>query len=265
MSHDYHLRPNVKARMQRRLNAYVAAFGEQNRDKIFAEPSKTGQGVHLRFDPERSLSPDPNHAAYCQGANSTKDMIVVDESDSGSSLSGLGSDLDTVAPDTPSARTQFCPSSHRRAPMAPRHVKREYEGSIKSSSVHDSLALIVERKQAPKAHLDGDVEDRRLILEYECQKMLEQAKNEEEKIAALRREYEGKVEQFRKENADIFSFAEEDTSDCFDYSPPLSPEPSGHVAFPPEKDKLVTRRYRVRAEELESIDGDGDSVMGSDD
>jgi len=31
------------------------------------------------------------------------------------------------------------------------------------------------------------------------------------------------------------------------------------------KDKLVTRRYRVRAEELESIDGDGDSVMGSDD
>jgi hypothetical protein len=27
----------------------------------------------------------------------------------------------------------------------------------------------------------------------------------------------------------------------------------------------VTRRYRVRAEELSSIDGDGDSVMGSDD
>ena len=64
MSHDYHLRPNVKARMQRRLNAYVAAFGEQNRDKIFAEPSKTGQGVHLRFDRERSLSPDPNQIRY---------------------------------------------------------------------------------------------------------------------------------------------------------------------------------------------------------
>jgi hypothetical protein len=308
MSHQYHLRPNVKARMQRRLNAYVEAFGEQNRDKIFAEPSKTGQGVHLRFDPERSLSPDPNHAAYHQGANSTKDVIVVEKSNSGGSSSDLGSDLDTIAPDTPSARTQFCPSSHRRAPKAPRHVKQEHwhEGSVYSSSVHDSLALIVERKQAVKAHLDDDVEDRSLILEYECQKLLEQAKNEEEKIAALRREYEGKVEQFRRENADIFSFAKENSPDYFDYSPPLSPELSGPMVPPPEilqppspqhagpsrvgqyvvvarrvrklgpcgtvvfdhekgTDKLVTRHYRVRAEELESIDGDGDSVMGSDD
>src|SRR5260370_33254111 len=101
MSHDYHLRPNVKARMQRRLNAYVAAFGEQNRDKIFAEPSKTGQGVHLRFDPERSLSPDPNHAAYSPGANSTKGIIVVDAPDSRSSSSHLGSALDTVARHAP--------------------------------------------------------------------------------------------------------------------------------------------------------------------
>ncbi len=324
VSHTYHLRPNVKARMQRRLDAYVAAFGEQNRDKIVAEPSKTGQGVHLRFDPERSLSPDPDHAADHQGAHSTEDVIVIDESNSGGSSSDLGSDLDTVAPDTPSARTQLYPSSHLRAPKALRHVKQEHwnEGSVDSSSVHDSLALIAERKRALKAHLNGGDEGRRLFFENERQKLLEQAKSEEERVAILRWVYEGENEQFRKKNADIFGFVAEDMSEYLDYSPPLSPELSGHAVLPPEslqpplplrrhdsqqfiepprdkalesvgpdgqfvvvarrvpklgpcgtvvldhgtgKDKLVTRRYRVRAEELESIDGDGDSVMGSDD
>jgi hypothetical protein len=52
MSHSYHLRPNARGRMQRRLDAHVAAFGEQNKDKIVAVPSNTGQGVHLYFDPE---------------------------------------------------------------------------------------------------------------------------------------------------------------------------------------------------------------------
>jgi hypothetical protein len=323
MSHSYHLRPNVKARMQRRLDTYVAAFGERNRDKIVAEPSKTGHGVHLRFDPERSLSPDPDHEADHQVAHSTEDVIVMDESDSGGSSSDLGSDLDTVAPDTPSVRTQFYPSSHLRAPKAPRHVKQEHwnEGSVDSSSVHDSLALIAERKRALKAHLNGNGEGRRLFFEYERQKLLEQAKNEEERIAILRRVYEGENEQFRKKNAEIFGFGAEDMSEYLDYSPPSSPELSGHAVLPPQslqpplplrrhdsqfiepprdkalesvgpdgqfvvvarrvpklgpcgtvvldhetgKDKLVTRRYRVRAEELESIDGDGDSVMGSDD
>jgi hypothetical protein len=32
-----------------------------------------------------------------------------------------------------------------------------------------------------------------------------------------------------------------------------------------DDDELVTKRYRVREEELFSIGGDGDSVMGSDD
>ncbi len=268
MSHSYHLRPNVKGRMQRRLDAHVAAFGEQNRDKIIALPSNTGQGVHLYFDPERSLSPDPDQATNRQRTDSTEGVIVI-------------------------------------------------------------------------------VEGRRRFLERERQKMLHQAKSEEERVAILRRDYEGKVEQFRRENADVFGFAVEGVSEHFDYSSPLSPEPFECGDLPPEvshpmlphssgpshfgqrsqedrkqhqqdrtplrrhgaqqfvvsprdnateslgadgqfvvvarrvrklgpcgtvvidhdtgDEKLVTKRYRVREEELRSIDGDGDSVMGSDD
>jgi hypothetical protein len=254
--------------------------------------------------------------------------------------------LDTVAPDTPSARGQFCPSSHLHAPKAPRHITQEnwHEGSVySSSSVHDSLALIAERKKALEAHLDGDVEGRRRFFEYERQKMLNQAENEEERVAILRRDYEGRIEQFRKENATIFGFPAEGVSEYFD---PLSPEPFERGDLPPEishptlpqsadpsrlgqetqedreqhqqytplrrhnaqqftvsprdeavtsvgadgqfvvvarrvqklgpcgtvvidhetgDEKLVTKCYRVREEELYSIDGDGDSVMGSDD
>lgn len=332
--------------MQRRLDAHVAAFGEQNRDKIVAVPSSTGQGVHLYFDPERSLSPDPDHAANRQSTDSTEGVIIIDESDSGDSSSDLGSDLDTVAPDTPSPRGQVWPSSHLNAPKAPRHMKQENlrEGSVDSSgSVHDSLALIAERKKALKAHLDGDVEGRSRFLKHEHQKMLDQAESEEERIAILRREYEGSVEQFRRANSNIFGFPAEGVSEYFD---PLSPEPSESGDLPPEvlhpalpqsadpsrseqgtqedgnhhpqstplrrhnaqqfivsprdeaaesvwadgqfvvvarrvqklgpcgtvvldhktgEEKVVTKRYRVREEELYSIDGDGDSVMGSDD
>jgi hypothetical protein len=334
--------------MQRRLDAHVAAFGEQNRDKIVAVPSNTGQGVHLYFDPERSLSPDPDQEANRQCTDSTEGVIVLDDSDSGDSSSDLGSDLDTVAgPDTPSPRGQVRSSSHLHAPKAPRHTKQENwrEGSVGSSnSVHDSLALIAERKKALKAHLEGDVEGRRLFLEHERQKMLHQAENDEERIAILRRDYEGGLEQFRRENADIFGLSAEGVSSEFfsplspglfesgDFPPeiqhPMLPQGAGpsrsgqgtqedrkqhqqhtplrrHNAFPftvsprdeeaesvgadgqfvvvarrvqklgpcgtvvidhdTGDEKLVTKRYRVREEELYSIDGDGDSVMGSDD
>ena len=343
MSHSYHLRPNARGRMQRRLDSHVAAFGEQNRDKIVAVPSNTGQGVHLYFDPERSLSPDPDQAANRQCTDSTEGVILIDDTDSGDSSSDLASDLETVAPDTPSPRGQVWPSSHLRAPKAPRHIKQENwrEGSVESStSVHDSLALIAERKKALKAHLDGDVEGRRSFLEHEHQKMLHQSGNEEERVAILRRDYEGRLELFRRENADIFGFPAEGVSEYFD---PLSPEsfergdlaseishptlpqsvgpshlgqedrqqdqqytplrrqnalqftvssrdeatecvgadgqfvvvarrvqklgPCGTVVIDHDTgdEKLVTKRYRVREEELYSIDGDGDSVMGSDD
>jgi hypothetical protein len=332
--------------MQRRLDTHVAAFGEQNRDKIVAVPSNTGQGVHLYFDPERSLSPDPDQAANRQCTDSTEGVDVIDDSDSGDSSSDLGSDLETVAPGTPSPRGQVWPSSHLHAPKAPRYIKQENrrEGSVDSStSVHDSLALIAERKKALKAHLDGDVEGRRSFLEHERQKMLHQAGNEEERVAILRRDYEGRLEEFRRENAGIFGFPAEGVSEYFD---PLSPELSEHGDLEPEvlhptlpqsagsshsgqgtqedheqqqqytplrrhnalqftvssgdedaesvgadgqfvvvarrvqklgpcgtvvidhdtgDEKLVTKRYRVREEELYSIDGDGDSVMGSDD
>jgi hypothetical protein len=319
--------------MQRRLDAHVAAFGEQNRDKIVAVPSNTGQGVHLYFDPERSLSPDPDQAANRQCTDTTEGVNVIDDPDSGDSSSDLESDLDTVAPDTPSQRGHVLPSSHLRAPKAPRHIKQEYrrEGSVDSSSVQDSLALIAERKKALKAHLDGDVEGRRRFLENGRQKMLNQAGSEEERVAILRRDYESKVEQFRQENSTIFGFPVEGVSEYF---LPSSPEPFEGGDLPPEipqenrkphqqhapllrhgahqfivpprdeaatsvgaddqfvvvvrrvqklgpcgtvildhdtgEEKVVTKRYRVREEELQSIDGysldgDGDSVMGSDD
>jgi hypothetical protein len=333
--------------MQRRLDAHVAAYGEQNRDKIVAVPSNTGQGVHLYFDPERSLSPVPDLAADRQCTDSTEGVIVIDVSDSEDSLSDLGSDLDTVAPDTPSPpRGQVWPSSHLNAPKASRLIKRENwrEGSVGSSgSVHDSLALIAERKKALKAHLDGDVEGRRRFLKLEHQKMLDQAENKEERIAILRRDYEGRIEQFRQENSTIFSYPAEGDSEYFHL---LSPEPFQSDDIPPEifhptlpqgegpsrlgegmqedrkphqqstplrrqnaqefigspgdgaaesvwadgrfivvarrvqklgpcgtvvldhatgEEKVVTKHYRVREEELYSIDGDGDSVMGSDD
>jgi hypothetical protein len=335
--------------MQRRLNAHVAAFGEQNRDRIVAVPSNTGQGVHLYFDPERSLSPHPDQAANRHSTDPTEGVTVADDPDSGDSSSDLGSDLETVAgPDTPPPRGQVRSSSHLHAPKAPRYIKRDNSpgGSVddSSASVHDSLALIAERKKALKAHLDGDVEDRRRFLEHEHEKMLDRAENEEERIAVLRRDYEGKLEQFRQENADIFGFPAEGVSE-YSFNP-LSPEPfqggnllpeishrtlsqsegslrfgegtqedrKQHQQYAPLRrqnahafavsqrdeaetsvgadgqyvvvarrvqklgpcgtvvidhdtgdEKLVTKCYRVREEELYSIDGDGDSVMGSDD
>ncbi|KAN0124734.1 hypothetical protein V8E52_001286 [Russula decolorans] len=337
MSHSYDLRPNAPGRMQRRLDAHVAVFGEQNKDNIVAVPSNT----------ERSLSPDPDQAANHQSTNSTEDVVVIDGSDSEDSSSDLGSDSETIAPGTPSPRAgQVWPSSHLHAPKAPRYIKQENrpeESVASSSSVHDSLALIAERTKALKAHLEGDVEGRRRFLELEHENMLRQAKDQEERVAMMRREYEGKLEQFRRENADIFGFPVEGGSEYFD---PLSPEPFergdllqeeippptlpqgagpsrlGHsaqedhkerrqytpqlqnnlpiTASPGDKaaesvgtdwryvvvarrvkklgscgtvvidhetgnDKLVTKCYQVREEELHSIDGDGDSVMGSDD
>jgi len=248
---------------------------------------------------------------------------------------------------TPSPRGQVWPSSHLHAPNDPWHIEQDSdnrpEGSVdSSSSVHDSPALIAERKKALKAHLDGDVEGRRRFLEHEHQNMLCQAKNEEERVAIMRREYEGRLERFRRENADIFGFPVEGVSEYFD---PLSPEPfergdllqeippptlpqgagpsrlgkgaqedcklqqrymplrrnnppitvspgdkgagsvgadgqfvvvarrvqklgpCGMVVIDHEtgNEKLVTKCYQVREEELHSIDGDGDSVMGSDD
>ena len=315
--------------MQKRIEAHVAAFGEQNRDKIVAVPSNTGEGVHIYFDPERSLSPHPDQAADRQRTDSTGVVVVID-TDSEDSSSDLGSDLETIAPDTPPQRDQALPSSHLHAPKAPRYIKQENwrEGSVESSgSVHDSMARLAERKKDPKAHLGGNAKGYLGFLEF--QELRNQAKTEEEWIAILRRDYEGRVERFREENKEIFSFPPRDMAEYFD---PSSPEPFDHGDLPlhpllrqsagPSRlgqgiqegrnqhqqptllrrhgaaasvgadehfvvvarrvqklgpcgtvvldhdtgeEKVVTKRYRVREEELYSLDGDGDSVMGSDD
>lgn len=361
MSHAYHLRPNAKGRVQRRLNAHVAAFGAQNRDKITATPSKTGQGVHLHFDPERSLSPEPDHYHHHQTAtkadrerttdteSTTEEegvIVIDDDSDSGDSSSGLASDQETVAPDTPSPHggcsRLWPPSSKLRAPTKAAQPKKTHwprEGSVApsgtSSSVHDSMAQIAERRQALlNAHhlYDNDVHGPRQHADDD----------DSRRIADLRRDYEGRIERFRQQNADIFGFgfeggAEDPRAMAIVgeyYSPPGSPVfPHPHPQFPQsaggpsrsgdrrqalrrqgaqqfivsqERDEdaaaaaasgaedgqfvvvarrvpklgpcgtvvidhetgeqiLEKRRYRVRAEELHSIDGDGDSVMGSDD
>jgi hypothetical protein len=358
MSHPYDLRPNAKGRVQRRLNAHVAAFGSRNRDKIVAVPSKTGQGVHLYFDPERSLSPDPDQPASHQHADSTEGVIAIGNKsdDSGDSSSGLESDLDTITPDTPSPNGSFFPSSQLRAPKASRLANPEHwqeRSTASSTSVHDSMAPIAERRQQAlnATQLEDDVPGRRRFLEQrrragedlQRQKMLlrQGGENNEERFAELRREYEGRVEQFRQEYPDIFSFADYSSppgsplftevggDDFPDFTRPSSPPsagpshlgpgmqegspqqrrvlrrqsareliaptsqqgrnkaaeseagddqfvvvamrvrklgPCGTVVIDHETDEemLVTKRYKVRAEELRSIDEDGDSVMGSD-
>lgn len=357
MSHAYYLRPNAKGRLQRRLNAHVAAFGPQNQDKIIAKPSETGQGVHLYFDPERSLSPGPDQTAETEhhDADSTEDVIVVDDESDGSadSSSGLASDLDTIAPDTPSPRGSFHPSSQLRAPKAPRLGKPRYwrAGSVASTaSVQDSMAMIAERRQQALAnHLDGGVRrrhhffDQQRRAEEDLHRQPHEGESDEQRRAIMLREYEEGNEKWRRENAPMFNSDEVSVMEYLsragspvysefgeslrEFTPPplplsapgpsrlalrvqedraLQPRalrrhnaeqditaqrrdedpantaaeenfvvvarrvpmlgPSGTVIIDHDTDEqmLVTKRYRVRAEELQSIDGDGDSVMGDD-
>jgi len=332
MSHHYHLRPNVKGRMQRRIDSHVAAFGEQNRDKIVAAPSETGQGVHLLFDPERSLSPEPGRDIEPQQPiNFKQEAIVIDDSESD------GSSLDTVGRVT--YYSDFWPSSPPSpcAPKAPRYITHGNwpEGSIPSSlSAVDSLVLLAERRQAMRSQRDGVQTCQRVMEEQSrlarrhamCKQAEQEEKYRREQVLSLRRDYEQRIEQFREERAELFGSQDEfkgksrtametiDGSDSPELSRPPSPAgpsrwaqqrrheaeqsvtptlhpqdhaaarfaadgpfvvvakrgpklgPSGTVVIDHEtgRDMVETRRYRVRADELQSIDGDGDSVMGSD-
>jgi len=326
MSHHYHLRPNVKGRMQRRIDDHVAAFGEQNRDKIVAVPSETGQGGHPFFDPERSLDPEP------QPINSKQEAIVIDDSESDSS----GSTLDTV--DHVTYCSDFWPSSPP-PPCAPKAARlmnhgNWHEGSVPSSlSAVDSMAQLAERRQAMRSRRDA-VQAYQRVMEEQSRRHAERAQAEQEErdrteqILSLRRDYERRVEQFREERAELFGSQDElggkchtamettDGSDSLGLSRPPSPAgpsrwaqrrrhrheseqivtpkshpqdnaaarfaprgpfvvvakrgpklgPCGTVVIDHEtgRDMLETTRYRVRADELQSIDEDGDSVMGSD-
>jgi len=334
MSHHYYLRPNVKGRMQRRIDAHVAAFGEQNREKIVAVPSETGKGVHLFFDPERSLSPEPGRDIEPQQPiNSNQGAIVIDDSES----DGSGSSLDTV--DQVTYYSDFWPGSPPSpcAPKASRYITHGNwpEGSIPSSlSAVDSLVLLAERRQAMRSQRDGVQAYQRVMEEQshltQRHAMREQDEQDErcrkEQVLSLRRDYERRVEQFREDRAELFGSQDEvkgksrnamettDESNSPELSRPPSPAgpsrwtlqcrheaeqivtpklhpqdnatarlaadgpfvvvakrgpklgPCGTVVIDHEtgRDMVETRRYRVRADELQSIDGDGDSVMGSD-
>jgi hypothetical protein len=60
--------------MEKRLNAYVAAFGEENKNNIVAAPSETGEGIRLVFDREHSLEPVPGGPIEQGYTNSSEDV-----------------------------------------------------------------------------------------------------------------------------------------------------------------------------------------------
>ena len=66
--------------------------------------------------------------------------------------------------------------------------------------------------------------------------MLSQAKNDEERVAIIRRDYEGRFEQFRQENAKYFGLSVKGDSE---YSDPLSPEPFERWDLLPENSPLT--------------------------
>ncbi|KAI9456575.1 hypothetical protein F5148DRAFT_368044 [Russula earlei] len=279
-------------------------------------PTSRPSGVHLYFDPERSLSP----AIEQQRASSPEDPVVVVEegSDSEDTISAL-SDLITVAPDTPPGHA-FERTSPLRAPKAQRLRKHAdwHDGSMSSHlTAQDSMAAIAARMRALHAHVIDEPERRRRIEEARRREGLDIDLEPEERetagpFAVLRREYELSIEQFRRENAGMFATAE--TNDV-NAAPGISGRPgspsrqlgqrrrmpgavattrrqhddsaaaaSGDAAFvvvarrvpklgpcgtmvmnhATGEQVMETKRYRVRADELQLVDEDGDSVMGSD-
>ncbi|KAH9174825.1 hypothetical protein EDB89DRAFT_476271 [Lactarius sanguifluus] len=239
MSHGYSLRPNAKGRMEKRLNAYVAAFGEENKNNIVAAPSETGEGIRLVFDRERSLEPVPGGPIE-QGHTSTfEDVVIIDDSDSDSAAdcdSDSGSESDTSSPQTP-PRVHFEPTSALRTPRPQRHGEQRQEdwreGSVASSvSVADSMASLVERGRVLRSQLQ-DVQAGRLRVEEqrraEGQRIRveqihrlfeEQERSLRERLAALQQEYEQVIAQLDQEGSEGFSVKEEsETESNFEYTP----------------------------------------------
>src|SRR5579863_5690123 len=161
MSHHYHLRPNVKGRIQRRVDAHV---GEQNRDKTVAMAGETGQGVHLSFDPQQPLSPEPGRVIEPQRVNTSQEAMVIEVSDSDSSDSELSS-LDTIAQDT--YYSEYWPSSPPHAPKAPRIRQGTWHEEVAPSSLSliDSMAPFAERGRALRSQLGADQVRQRIMEE----------------------------------------------------------------------------------------------------
>ncbi|KAH9059573.1 hypothetical protein EDB87DRAFT_766772 [Lactarius vividus] len=240
MSHGYSLRPNAKGRMEKRLNAYVAAFGEENKNNIVAAPSETGEGIRLVFDRERSLEPVPGGPIE-QGHDTSEDVIIIDDSDSDSgadcdSDSGSESDMSSSSPQTP-PRVHFEPTSALRTPRPQRHGEQRQEdwreGSVASSvSVADSMASIVERGRVLRSQLQDVQAGRRRVEEQrraEGQRIRveqihrlfeEQERILRERLTALQQEYEQVIAQLDQEGSEGFSVKEEsETESNFEYTP----------------------------------------------
>ncbi|KAI0297364.1 hypothetical protein BC826DRAFT_1174428 [Russula brevipes] len=226
------------------------ALSEQNRDEVVTAPSKAGRGARRFLDPERTLVPEPTHATERQRTKSAEDQdadaMVIEDSDSEDS-SGIGSDLDTVAPYSTHHETYFELSSPLSTPIIPaRHSKQRnrYEGGFAASSenVEESMATIAECKKALRSRL-GEVHQTRRRLEEEQRRggqgvQLQQAQQQVEReerylgegFAAVRREYQLLVEKFRLDNPEIFAGQEESESEFGDDGTPTE-TPDRESAF----------------------------------
>ena len=243
MSHGYALRP-TKGRIEKRLNAYVAAFGEENKNNIVAAPSETGEGIRLVFDRERSLEPVPGGPIE-QGRTSTseaEDMETDDDSDSdsGTSDSDLASesesDISESSPKTP-RRVHFEPTSALLTPRPQRHGEQRQEdwreGSVASSgSVADSMASIVERGRVLRSQLldvqagrqrvedQRRAEGQRIRVEQIHRLFSEQERILRERLTALQQEYEQVIAQLNQEDSEGFALKEEfENESNFEYTP----------------------------------------------
>jgi hypothetical protein len=176
--------------------------------------------------------------------------MVTEVSDSEDS-SSLGSDLDTVAPDSPRHDNVFGFSSPLGTPKTPaRHSKqrnwREGGFAASSANVEDSMASIAECKKALRSRL-GDVQTRRRLVEeqrraggqgavqlWQAQQQVErEEKYLGEGLATLRREYQQLVEQFRLDHAEIFAGQEESESESGDDGTPTeTPERESALSSP---------------------------------
>ncbi|KAF8268322.1 hypothetical protein EI94DRAFT_1186306 [Lactarius quietus] len=245
MSHGYSLRPNAKGRMEKRLNAYVAAFGEDNKNNIVAAPSETGQGIRLVFDRERSLEPVPGGPIEQGYTNTTSEDVDITDNDSesesgtdgGDSDSGSDTNSDTSSPQTP-PRVHFEPVSALRTPRAQRHGEQRQEnwreGSIASSvSVADSMASIVERGRVLRSQLHDvqagrqrvevqrRAEGQRIRIEQIHRLFEEQERILRERLTALQREYEQVIANLdQEEEPEAFAMKEEfENESSYEYAP----------------------------------------------
>jgi hypothetical protein len=238
MSHGYSLRPNVKGRMDRRLNAYVAAFGEENKNNIVAAPSETGEGIRLIFDREHSLEPVPGGPIEQGYTNTSEDVIIIDDSDSDAdSDSDSGSESDTSSPQTP-PRVHFEPTSALRTPRPQRHGEQRQEdfreGSVVSTvSVADSMASIVERGRVLRSQLQDvqagrrrveeqrRAEGQRIRIEQIHRLFEEQERILRDRLTELQQEYEQVITQLDQEDSEAFATVKEEfeNESNFEYTP----------------------------------------------